>query len=73
MSQSDFSQAVAAGIPDVLPEMPPIEDGIDRAPARRQVLSAAERELALRNALRYFPKKMHAVLAPEFAWPESEE
>lgn len=67
MSQSDFSRAVAAGIPDVLPEMPPIEDGIDRAPARRQVLSAAERELALRNALRYFPKEMHAALAPEFA------
>ena len=67
MSLPDFKQAVAAGIPAVLPQMPPIEDGVDHAPARRQILSAAEKELALRNALRYFPKEMHAELAPEFA------
>jgi len=67
MSLSDFKQAVAAGIPQALPQMPPIEDGIDRAPARRQVLTVAEKKLALRNALRYFPREMHADLAPEFA------
>ena len=67
MSQLDFKQAVATGIPAALPERPIEEDGIDHAPARRQVLSAAEKELALRNALRYFPKNMHTELAPEFA------
>ncbi|NIM01321.1 MAG: urocanate hydratase [Acidobacteria bacterium] len=67
MSQSDFKRAIAAGVPAALPDMPPVEDGIDRAPARRQLLSTAERRQALRNALRYFPKEMHAELAPEFA------
>ena len=67
MSQSDFKQAVAAGIPAALPRMPAEQAGIDRAPARRQILSAKERQQALRNALRYFPKEMHAELAPEFA------
>jgi urocanate hydratase len=67
MSQSDFKRAVAAGIPDALPPMPSTEEDIDRAPARRQVLSTSEKRQALRNALRYFPKEMHAELAPEFA------
>jgi urocanate hydratase len=67
MAESDFKQAVAAGIPTSLPEIPAMDDGIDRAPARRQVLSGVEKRLALRNALRYFPEGLHAELAPEFA------
>ena len=63
----DFSAQVAAGIPDVLPPMPPEEPGINHAPARPQVLSPAEREQALANALRYFPEHMHGELATEFA------
>ncbi len=47
--------------------MPSVAEGVDRAPARRQVLTAAEKRLALRNALRYFPQELHAELAPEFA------
>ncbi len=62
-----FRQQIEAGIPDTLPEMPPDEPGVSHAPPRRQVLTAAERRLALRNALRYFPDKHHAALAPEFA------
>ncbi len=67
MSQSDFKRAIAAGVPAVLPDMPPLEEGIDRAPARRQVLTTTEKRQALRNALRYFPQQMHAELAPELA------
>ncbi|MBW2458727.1 MAG: urocanate hydratase, partial [Deltaproteobacteria bacterium] len=63
----DFTETVAAGIPDELPEMPTEAPGINHAPPRRQVLSPAERRLALRNALRYFPPKHHRALAPELA------
>ena len=63
----NFRELVAAGIPDSLPPMPPPEPGINHAPARPQVLGAAERELALANALRYFPAQLHGQLASEFA------
>ncbi len=62
-----FRDQVAAGIPNELPDFPPDLPGISHAPPRRQVLSPRERELALRNALRYFPAHMHPALAPEFA------
>jgi urocanate hydratase len=64
----DFRLQVAEGIPDRVPEQP--GDGaaaVNHAPARRQVLGDAEKRLALRNALRYFPESQHAELAPEFA------
>jgi len=63
----NFRDLVAAGIPGTLPETPPEPEGINHAPGRPNVLSPRERELALANALRYFPAHMHAVLAPEFA------
>jgi len=63
----DFRTLVAEGIPDTLPAMPAEEPGIDHAPPRPHVLDAQERRLALSNALRYFPTKHHATLAPEFA------
>ena len=66
MSKTVFTQAIAEGIPATLPPMPPLAEAVDRAPARRQVLSSAEKRLALRNALRYFPVEQHAKLAPEF-------
>jgi urocanate hydratase len=62
-----FRDQVAAGIPNELPDYPADLPGISHAPPRRQVLSPRERELALRNALRYFPAHLHAALAPEFA------
>ena len=62
-----FREQVAAGIPNELPDPPPEAPGISHAPPRRQVLSPTERELALRNALRYFPQHLHEALAPEFA------
>ena len=53
-------------IPDALPDYPGIDDSVDHAPQRRQILTSDEKVLALRNALRYFEQKHHAVLAPEF-------
>jgi len=64
---SDFKDIVAAGIPAEIPPMPVEEPGINHAPARPMLLSDAEKALALKNALRYFPAAMHAELAPEFA------
>ena len=66
MSDS-FRDLVASGIPDRLPSMPAEEPGISHAPPRRQVLTAVERKLALKNALRYFPPHLHRELAPELA------
>ncbi|MBL0128073.1 MAG: urocanate hydratase [Flavobacteriales bacterium] len=62
-----FQQAVQEGIPDVLPPAKPIDASVSHAPKRKDILNAEEKKLALRNALRYFPKKHHATLAPEFA------
>jgi urocanate hydratase len=62
-----FAAQVAEGIPQELPERPTADPGINRAPKRRNALSSAESELALRNALRYFPARLHRALAPEFA------
>lgn len=62
-----FHDEITSGVPSTLLPMPPEEPGINRAPARPQVLSPRERELALKNALRYFPRELHAALAPEFA------
>ncbi len=52
---------------DVLPEQPAFEPGIRRAPRRESHLNAADKKLAVKNALRYIPKKHHSALAPEFA------
>ena len=54
------------GIPDFLPEPMPYDPNINHAPKRKEILNHEERKLALRNALRYFPKQLHAQLAPEF-------
>lgn len=62
-----FQEQVRQGIPAAIPEPPPEDPGLDHAPARRPELNPGERELALANALRYFPPEWHACLAPEFA------
>lgn len=62
----DFRKEIAAGIPTELPKIKPWVETVDHAPKRRDVLTQEEKKLAIRNALRYFPKKWHAVLAPEF-------
>ena len=58
---------IAEGIPDDMPQHPGMDSSVDHAPKRRQVLTPKEKQLALRNALRYFDKKDHPLLAKEFA------
>jgi len=62
-----FQEDILAGIPDILPEPRPYDHTVSHAPRRKDILSPEEKVLALKNALRYFPQKHHAVLAPEFA------
>lgn len=64
---SSFQQAVLQGIPSVLPPEKPYDEHINHAPARKAILNAAEKKLAVQNALRYFPAAFHPVLAEEFA------
>ncbi|HAV53571.1 MAG TPA: urocanate hydratase [Aequorivita sp.] len=61
-----FKELIQQGIPSVLPEKKPYDQSINHAPKRKEILSKEEKELALRNALRYFEPKNHATLLPEF-------
>lgn len=54
------------GIPSVLPEHPGLDENVDHAPGKRQVLNKHEKILALKNALRYFDPQFHQILAEEF-------
>lgn len=67
MSETIFRKSIAEGIPPVLPAPRPYDAGINHAPRRKDILTPAEKKLAVRNALRYFPREFHSVLAPEFA------
>ena len=67
MTLKEFQDDIRAGIPEVLPAPKPYDEQINHAPKRKDILSAEEKELALKNALRYFPAKHHAELAKEFA------
>ncbi len=62
-----FQDQIRAGIPENLPAPKPYDANVNHAPVRKDILTLEEKELALKNALRYFPKKHHATLAPEFA------
>ena len=67
MTIESFKAEIRAGIPDTLPELQPYDQAVNHAPRRKDILTDEEKQLALRNALRYFPRKLHAKLAPEFA------
>lgn len=62
-----FREMILQGIPDSLPEPPAYDKAVNHAPKRKDILNREEKQLAIRNALRYFPKSLHAALAPEFA------
>ena len=61
-----FKNQILEGIPKELPESKSFDNTINHAPKRKAILSAEEEKLALRNALRYFDKKHHKTLLPEF-------
>lgn len=67
MTNAEFRGELVQGIPQTLPEMPAYDKEINHAPKRKDILTADQKRLALRNALRYFPKHLHKDLAPEFA------
>ena len=62
-----FKEQIQQGIPDTLPNKRVYDLQMNHAPKRKDILSADEKKLAFKNALRYFDKKHHAELLPEFA------
>ncbi len=67
MTDTEFRRQVSEGIPSELPPQAQRDESVSHAPRRKDILTADEKRLALRNALRYFPPEQHAVLAAEFA------
>ena len=67
MTKEEFIADIRGGIPEELPELQASDTEINHAPKRKDILTPEQKKLALRNALRYFPKHLHAALAPEFA------
>ena len=67
MTLDAFRKEITEGIPTIIPETQEYDVTINHAPKRKEVLSTDEKKLALKNALRYFPKEQHCILAPEFA------
>jgi urocanate hydratase len=67
MTIAEIKQDIIQGIPTNIPPKKEYEQDINHAPKRKDILTVEEKQLALRNALRYFPKEQHAELAPEFA------
>ena len=61
-----FHEQIKEGIPEILPPSKLYDVSINHAPKRKDNLSPEEKKLALRNALRYFDKKHHSELLPEF-------
>ena len=67
LTLAEFHREVAAGLPDVLPTPKQRSNEVPHAPVRKDILTPQQKELALANALRYFPAEQHEILAPEFA------
>ncbi|HIP37223.1 MAG TPA: urocanate hydratase [Crocinitomix sp.] len=67
MTTEEFKQDILQGIPKEIPAKKNYDVSINHAPKRKDILTKIEKELALKNALRYFPKYQHKVLAEEFA------
>ena len=62
----NLKKAILEGIPKALPARKKLNPNVSHAPNRKKVLNKEERKLAIRNALRYFPKHFHKELAEEF-------
>ena len=67
MSSISFQDEILQGIPKEIPPKKDYDKSINHAPKRKQILSSDEKKLALKNALRYFPKEQHKELIDEFA------
>lgn len=64
-----FKQYISTGIPADLPEFNGLDQNIPHAPKRiiENLLTKEEKQLAVENALRYFPEDLHQQLSIEFA------
>ncbi|MFY7943740.1 MAG: urocanate hydratase, partial [Crocinitomicaceae bacterium] len=66
MSSQAFKDEILQGVPNEIPNKKPYDDSVNHAPKRKEILSLAEKKLAVQNALRYFPKEHHKELAKDF-------
>lgn len=66
MSVAEFQAAILEGIPNIVPPRVSMDLSVSHAPKRKDILSKEDKKLALRNALRYFPKEQHAELIEDF-------
>ena len=66
MNTAEFKSAIHEGIPELLPAKKPRNPSVNHAPQRKDLLTKAEKKLAVKNALRYFKPEHHALLALEF-------
>jgi urocanate hydratase len=66
MNGDDFKSEILRGIPDEIPPEPIYDTTVNHAPRRKDILTTDEKKLAIKNALRYFRKEHHSILAPEF-------
>jgi urocanate hydratase len=64
--EKTFQEQIKEGIPTNIPRLKEFDTTINHAPKRKDILNVEEKKLALRNALRYFPKEQHSELAKEF-------
>jgi urocanate hydratase len=64
--EKTFQEQIKEGIPTNIPRLKEFDATINHAPKRKDILNVEEKKLALRNALRYFPKEQHSELAKEF-------
>jgi len=67
MERTDFQNSILEGIPAELPDKREYDPNVSHAALRKEILDERDKKLALKNALRYFESRHHAVLAPEFA------
>lgn len=67
MTLEEFRQDIVNGIPAELPAPREYDPEVNHAPRRKDILTPQQKQLALKNALRYFEPRHHAELAKEFA------
>ncbi len=67
MDLKSFRESIKEGIPLKLPPKKEFDNTISHAPRRKDILREQDKRLAIKNALRYFPKEQHEILAKEFA------
>ncbi len=66
MNAEELKREILRGIPDEIPPEPIYDTTVNHAPRRKDILTTDEKKLAIKNALRYFRKEHHSILAPEF-------